>query len=64
MSKVRCFGCHQKGHYAGQCPNRKKGKEVETSAFAEVGEFSKRFEKEFSFMVCLVALVAWGLVVA
>ena len=53
MSKVRYFGCQQKGHYAGQCPNRKKGKEVETSVSVEVEEFSERFEKEFSFMACL-----------
>ena len=24
MSKVKCFACHKMGHYAGQCPNRKK----------------------------------------
>ena len=24
MSKVKCFACHKFGHYAGQCPNRKK----------------------------------------
>ena len=53
MTKVKCFACQQKGHYIGQCPNRKKSKEVETSASAEVEEFSERFEREFSFMACL-----------
>jgi hypothetical protein len=24
MSKVKCFACHKFGHYAGQCPNKKK----------------------------------------
>ena len=24
MSKVKCFVCEKMGHYAGQCPNRKK----------------------------------------
>lgn len=51
LSKVRCFGCQQKGHYVGQCPN-KKGKEVETSASAAVEEFLEKFE-EFSYMACL-----------
>ena len=53
LSKVRCFGCQHKGHYAGQCLNKKKGKEVETSTLAAVEEFSEKFEKEFSFMACL-----------
>jgi hypothetical protein len=25
VSKVKCFACHKFGHYAGQCPHRKKG---------------------------------------
>ena len=50
---MRCFGCQQKGHYVGQCPNKKKGKEVETSPSVVVKEFSEKFEKEFSFMACL-----------
>jgi hypothetical protein len=25
LSKVKCFHCHKKGHYASQCPERKKG---------------------------------------
>jgi hypothetical protein len=24
MRKVKCFACHKFGHYAGQCPNKKK----------------------------------------
>jgi hypothetical protein len=25
MGKVKCFACHKFWHYAGQCPNKKKG---------------------------------------
>jgi hypothetical protein len=50
MSKVKCFACHKFGHYAGQCPNKKK---KQTTASADVEEFSTKFDKEFSLIVCL-----------
>jgi hypothetical protein len=50
MSKVKCFPCHKFGHYAGQCSNKKK---KQTTASAEVEEFSTKFDKEFSLIVCL-----------
>jgi hypothetical protein len=50
MSKVKCFACHTFGHYAGQCPNKKK---KHTAASAVVEEFSTKFDKDFSLVVCL-----------
>jgi hypothetical protein len=38
MSKVKCFVCKKLGHYAGQCPNRKK-KRGGTEATIEEAEF-------------------------
>jgi hypothetical protein len=50
MRKFKCFACHKFGHYAGQCPNKKK-KQTTTSRAVE--EFSTNFDKEFSLVVCL-----------
>jgi hypothetical protein len=57
MSKVKLFACHKTGHYAGQCPNKKKGKKEEVAASAEV-EFAAKFTKEFSLYACLSGTVA------
>jgi hypothetical protein len=55
MNKVKCFACHKMWHYAGQCPNKKK---KQVAASAEVEEFSTKFKKEFSLLVCLSSSAA------
>jgi hypothetical protein len=47
LSNVKCLRCHQKGHYASQCLERKKGKakpekqvERSTSTIARVDDLS------------------------
>ena len=35
MSKVKCFHCHQHGHYATNCPQKKKNKQAAGSAGGE-----------------------------
>jgi hypothetical protein len=51
MSKVKCFVCKKFGHYAGQCPNRKK-KSGGTAATAEETDFQTQFQQECAFPVC------------
>ena len=46
MSKVKCFACQKFGHYAGQCPNKKKKQQTTTST--EIDEYAARFERVFS----------------
>jgi hypothetical protein len=65
ISKVKCFAYHKFGHYAGQCPNKKKGgngtqQEVVVSTKAQVDEFAKKFESE----LLLVSHLSLGTILA
>jgi hypothetical protein len=55
MSKVKCFVCKKIGHYAGQCPNRKK-KKGGTAATAEEIDFQTQFQRECAFLVCCTSV--------
>ena len=48
LSTVKCFACQKMGHYARQCPNKKKKVQRQTINSAEVGDFTGRFERVFS----------------
>lgn len=56
ISKVRCFSCHNIGHYAFQCPNKKEKKKG-VVASTEVDEFSTKFDIEFALMVSIAISV-------
>eukprot|EP00253_Pinus_taeda_P024768 PITA_24768 len=55
MSKVKCFHCHQHGHYATNCPQKKKNKQATRSAVGEA--LASQFELDFSLIACLVSSV-------
>ena len=55
MSKVKCFHCHQHGHYATNCPQKKKNKQAVGSAAGEA--LASQFELDFSLITCLVSSV-------
>jgi len=57
LSKIKCFSGHNNGHYASQCPEKKKkgnGKtHTATSTETELEEFAAKFEKDYSVVSCI-----------
>ena len=40
MMTVKCFACHNMGHYVATCPNNKKKKQQQTTASANIDDFA------------------------
>ena len=55
MSKVKCFICHKQGHFASQCPDKKKKSNTQMAGSAEVDEFIKNFDKELCLIGCMAS---------
>ena len=52
--RVRCYACNEFGHYDGQCPNKKRGKqemEEQVAATAKIESFAAKFDIEFSLVI-------------
>ena len=53
-SKFKCFIFHKIGHFASQCPDRKKKKNsTQMAGSAEVEEFSKSFDEDLCLIACM-----------
>ena len=50
---MKCFHCHQHGHYATNCPQKKKNKQAVGSAAGEA--LGSQFELDFLLIACLVS---------
>jgi hypothetical protein len=53
LSEIKCFSCHNNGHYASQCTEKKKGKgkmQTTTSIEMQLDEFATIFEKDLSLV--------------
>jgi hypothetical protein len=61
---VRCFACGEMGHYAGQCPKKKKKQQDVSATTTKEITFSDRFARECAFMTNLSAItpsnIRWG----
>eukprot|EP00253_Pinus_taeda_P001893 PITA_01893 len=54
-SKVRCFHCHEVGHYATNCPLKKSKKG--SSKGSEGEALTSQFESDFTLITCMVSLM-------
>jgi hypothetical protein len=42
LRKVKCFACHEYGHYALQCPQQKRGARKQHASTTEVNEVADK----------------------
>eukprot|EP00253_Pinus_taeda_P034689 PITA_34689 len=52
-SKVRCFHCHEMGHYATNCPQKESKKGSSKGSDGEA--LASQFELDFSLIACMVS---------
>jgi hypothetical protein len=60
LSKVKCFACHEHGHYASQCPQQKKGSRKQHASSIEVDVVADRLQREFLLVSALSGEVFGG----
>ena len=53
MSRVKCFHCHEHGHYATNFPQMKNNKKA--SGFTNGEALASQFELDFSLIACMVS---------
>jgi hypothetical protein len=58
LSKIRCFECHDFGHYASQCPHRRGRGRRKQASTTEVDEVADRFQREILLVSSLSGTVS------
>ena len=54
-AKVRCFRCHELGHYATNCPKKKSKKGSGEGSEGEAASLASQFELDFTLFACMVS---------
>ena len=54
-SKVRCFRCHELGHYVTNCPKKKSKKGSREGSEGEAASLASQFELDFTLFACMVS---------
>lgn len=60
MSKIKCFNCHDLGHFSIKFPHKKVGKKPLGGAESEV--IASQFELDFTLITCMVSLMMGSVV--
>ena len=55
LSKIKCFHCHEMGHYATKCLHKKADKNPSGGVAGEA--LASQFELDFSLITCMVTSV-------
>jgi len=55
MKKVKCFHCHEMGHFSTNCPLKKSKKKSSGGVAGEA--LASQFEFEFSLITCMVSSI-------
>ena len=60
LMKVKCFHCHERGHYSKNWPQRKWSKKE--SIIVAIGEaLASQFELDFSLIACMANITMGGM---
>ena len=55
LSKIKCFHCHEYGHYGSKCPHKTSSKEPTTGVGGD--SLTSQFYLDFTLIACMEIIV-------